>query len=168
MVHSFGNIAPKYMAMKNGWWFEGVTSLASKRKARLIWRIQWPAEIEKYAAHFISRNHRIWYTVMQSKSGNKIIWLKFRFDEAKAFVAYTTNPSEQDGMLTATFNPPPGVTWEFNSLMLRSTSTSDFGAFILTEPRYVTPANSVQSWSISDTVIHQTSNFTSNDYHKGY
>lgn len=64
--------------------------------------------------------------------------------------AYTTYPSEQDGMLTDTFSPTV-CECVFISLIFRKISFSDFGALIFTEPKYVTPANSVQSWSISDT-----------------
>lgn len=60
------------------------------------------------------------------------------------YQAYTTYPSEHDGMLTDTFSP---VVCEcaFISLIFRWISFSDFGAFIFTEPKYVTPENSVQS-----------------------
>lgn len=57
---------------------------------------------------------------------------------------YTTYPSEHDGMLTDTFMPFD-CECEFISLIFRSISFSDLGALILAEPRYVTPANSVQS-----------------------
>lgn len=59
-------------------------------------------------------------------------------------ITHTTNPSEQDGMLTDTFKPFE-CECAFISLIFRRISFSDFGAFILTEPKYVTPANSVQS-----------------------
>lgn len=58
--------------------------------------------------------------------------------------AYTTYPSEHDGTLTDTFIPFE-CECEFISLIFRRISFSDFGAFILDEPRYVMPANSVQS-----------------------
>lgn len=64
--------------------------------------------------------------------------------ERKMNQAYTTYPSEHDGMLTDTFSPTVSEC-AFISLIFRRISFSDFGAFIFTEPKYVTPANSVQS-----------------------
>lgn len=48
--------------------------------------------------------------------------------------AYTTYPSEHDGMLTDTFSPTV-CECVFISLILRRISFSDFGAFIFTEPK---------------------------------
>lgn len=56
---------------------------------------------------------------------------------------HTTNPSEHVGMLTATLKPLELAA--FISAIFRAISISDRGAFIVLEPKYVTPANSVQS-----------------------
>lgn len=69
------------------------------------------------------------------------LWKKF--DERN--VTYTTYPSELLGMLTDT-SIPVFVDSEFISDILRLISVSDFGAFIPTLPRYVTPEKIVHSW----------------------
>lgn len=169
LIDSLWNSASKYMAMKQWIQFICFTRLKCKCKACLISTASRTTKIKYNSTNFISMNNCIRFTVMQSinrekknwmlndlngKQANKtnsmyicLIWLA---NKMRCKNTYTTYPSEHDGIPTDTFMPFD-CECEFISLIFRKISFSDFGAFILTEPRYVTPANSVQSWSISDT-----------------
>lgn len=63
---------------------------------------------------------------------------------------HTTKPWEDDGTDTATLIPW-SVLCSLRMAILRCISASDFGAFIVAAPRYVTPEKIVHSWSISET-----------------
>lgn len=88
----------------------------------------------------------IWILIIKGRSKELQVWNKVNFK------TYTTNPWEEDGTETATFIPFPAVC-SLNMTIFRWISVSDFGAFIVAAPKYVTPLNIVQSWSTSDTEI---------------
>lgn len=67
-----------------------------------------------------------------------------------AWNTYTTKPWEDDGTDTDILIPW-SILCSLRMAMFRCISASDFGAFIVAAPRYVTPEKIVHSWSISET-----------------
>lgn len=95
--------------------------------------------------NFIPWNHRIWISIIQTgniKSRDTFLH--------KVGNTYTTNPCDEHGTETETLIPCSELC-SFNMAIFRWISASDLGAFMAAAPRYVTPANIVQSWSISET-----------------
>jgi hypothetical protein len=102
------------------------------------------ASVEQDTVDLVAGYHRVRDGIVQSAS-----W-KISFFDRHVGTTYTTKPCDEHGTETDTLMPCSELC-SFNMAMLRWISASDLGAFIAAAPKYVTPANIVQSWSTSET-----------------